>query len=173
VTFTSASPKVASSTDADSFYFQLSKALNTVAVNRKRAGQLIVMTPRRWAWITAALDGQGRPLVVPGDVNEQNAPGLVSRVVAEGLVGTLQNVPVLVSHALPATTGQQDKVLVLRYEDFRLWESTPVLRALVEPLSGTLEVRFQAYEYMGAIFERYPKSICVISGTGLADPNMG
>jgi hypothetical protein len=40
---------------------------------------LIVMHPRRWAWIAAATDTTGRPLIVPTGAT-QNSPGTAAGV---------------------------------------------------------------------------------------------
>jgi hypothetical protein len=38
-------------------------------------------------------------------------------------------------------------------------------------LSGTLQIRFQAYAYSALTFGRAPNSIAIISGAGLASPS--
>jgi hypothetical protein len=65
------------------------------------------------------------------------------------------------------TGSNQAPILVGRFSDFMLWESTIRLRALQESLSGTLQVRYQAYQYLAFIGNRYPTALSVINGTGL------
>jgi HK97 family phage major capsid protein len=173
VTYTSAAPAYTSATTANSFVFQVAKAINGVATLRKRAPQVIVMHPRRWAWITTALDSQNRPMVVP--TAEMNAYGRVNDVAAEAIVGTQSGLPVLVDATIPTNKGagtNEDRVYVLRLDDLRIWESTPIARAMVAPLSAQLGVRLQVYGYLAAILNRYAGSISRISGTGLVDPGL-
>jgi hypothetical protein len=42
---------------------------------------------------------------------------------------------------------------------------------LQEVLSGTLQVRFQLYNYVAFIPNRYPASVARINGTGMAAPS--
>ena len=51
-----------------------------------------------------------------------------------------------------------------------LYEGALRTRALVEVLSGTLQVRLQAYNYMAFIPDQYPVSYSLIDGTGLVMP---
>ncbi len=171
VTFTSAAPAYTSATTANSFVFQVAKAINGVATVRKRGAQVIVMHPRRWAWITTALDSQNRPMVVPETA--VNAYGRLSNVAAEAVVGTQSGLPVMLDQSIPTTVGtNQDVVFVLRLDDMRLWESAPVARAMVQPLSATLGIRLQVFGYLAGILNRYAGAIAKITGTGLVDPGL-
>ena len=60
-------------------------------------------------------------------------------------------------------------MIVARFSDFWLFQETTRLRALPEILSGTLQLRYQAYVYL-AFCIRFDPSIAVISGTGLDAP---
>ena len=67
---------------------------------------------------------------------------------ADNVVGSMQGVPNVIDATLPTDQGpgtNQDVVVVMRVDDSRLFESAPVTRALVAPLSGNLAVRLQAY----------------------------
>jgi hypothetical protein len=95
--------------------------------------------------------------------------------VSEGIVGsTGHGLPVLVSSAAVITNDSagttNDVVLVVRTADLWLWESDIRTRVLTEVLSGQLSVRIQLYNYSATMFDRYPKSISAIRGTGLATP---
>lgn len=59
VTYTDTTPTV------PELYPKLADAIQQVAVNRFAPATAICMHPRRWAWTTAALDSQTRPLAVP------------------------------------------------------------------------------------------------------------
>jgi hypothetical protein len=59
----------------------------------------------------------------------------------------------------------------MRREDQWIWESPIRTRVLYEVLSGALTVRIQLYNYSATMFDRYPKSISAVRGTGLATPS--
>jgi HK97 family phage major capsid protein len=169
VTYTSATPT------AGSLYAKISDAIQQIHTNRFLPPDLIVMHPRRWGWLTAQSDSTGRPLFLPLGFNPQNPQGLSGGVVSEGIVGsTGHGLPVLVSSAAIVTNDSagttNDVVLVVRTADLWLWESDIRTRVLTEVLSGQLSVRIQLYNYSATMFDRYPKSISAIRGTGLATP---
>lgn len=175
VTYTSAGPKFTSATNADSFVYQLAKAINAMWTGRKLAPQVILMHSRRWAWITTALDSQTRPMIVPEPQTGPAAFGRLANVNAQSVVGVLNGVPVLVDQSIPTNKGggtNQDEVYVLRLDDMRLWETAPVARAFPQPLADKLQVRLQVYGYVAAILNRYASSIVRITGTGLVDPGL-
>jgi hypothetical protein len=62
----------------------------------------------------------------------------------------------------------QDLVLVFRSDDQLLYESTPRLEVFRETKADTLSVFLRLYNYGAFTGGRYPKSIAVITGTGLA-----
>jgi HK97 family phage major capsid protein len=61
-TFTSASPTAAL------FYSKANGMLSSFVANRFAPPTHWLMHPRRWYWLMAQVDSQGRPLVVPNDV---------------------------------------------------------------------------------------------------------
>lgn len=165
--YTDGSPTVAE------FYSSLANAVQKVHTTRFLPPTAIIMHPRRWAWILAAGDTTGRPLVVPnGDAFNQSA--VLSDVAPEGVVGGMQGLPVLVDPNIGTTFGastNEDRVYVCRLQDLWLMEDSPVkTRVLFEILSGTLQVRVQLYNYFAFAAGRYPKSISAITGTGLVAP---
>lgn len=169
VTYTSASPT------AGSLYSKVADAIQQIHTNRFLPPNLIVMHPRRWAFLLAASDTTGRPLVVPAAHGRFNSMAIQDEVVSEGFVGEMQGLPVLVSSAaIPtndATGTTNDVVLVMRREDLWFWESSPRSRVLYEVLSGALTVRIQLYNYNAFMADRYPKAISAIRGTGLGTPS--
>lgn len=60
--------------------------------------------------------------------------------------------------------------MVGRIKDAYLYEGAIRTRALVEVLSGTLQVRLQVYNYVALIPDRYPVAYAAIDGTGLITP---
>jgi HK97 family phage major capsid protein len=166
VTYTDASPTVAE------LYPKISDGIQRIHTSRFLPPEKVFMTPARWAWHLATVDTQGRPLVVP------NATGLnvlasQEGVNSEGLVGSIQGLPVYVDPNIPANLGagtNEDRVIIARTSDLILWEGTPKAEAFREPLAANLSVLLRFYNYAAVQFGRYPKSISVISGTGLAAP---
>jgi hypothetical protein len=75
---------------------------------------------------------------------------------------------------VPANLGagsNEDRIIVAKWDELYLFEGTPRIRVLQEVLSGTLQVRFQIYNYAAFIGNRRPKAVSVISGTGLIAPS--
>lgn len=168
VTYTDASPTVAE------LYPKVADAINQ-SHNRLLPPDAIVMHPRRWMWILAALDSSSRPLVVPGAAHgPHNALGAgMGSDKVQGPVGSLLGLPVYLDPNVPINLGggtNEDRIIVARFADMWLFESTVRTRALPEVLSGNLGVRLQVYGYVAFTAERYPSGISVISGTGLATP---
>jgi len=168
VTYTDASPTVAE------LYPKVADGVQQIHTNRFLPPQAHVMHPRRWGWFLAALDSNNRPLVVPSENGPQNAFAGMSDVRAEGSVGTLQGIPVYVDSNVPINLGgstNEDRIITARFDDLYLYESMVKSRVLYETDANTLQVRLQVWEYAAFLGSRYPKSIAVVSGTGLATPS--
>ena len=167
VSYTDTTPTVAE------LYSKIADATQKIHTGRFMAPTVIVMHPRRWAWMLAATDSTGRPLVVPQGQGPQNAVGAFSGVVSEQVVGSVQGLPVVTDPSISILGGagtNEDYILVMRASDSYLWESSVRTRVLPEVGSGTLTVRLQVYGYLAFTAERQPKSVTLISGTGLAAP---
>jgi HK97 family phage major capsid protein len=169
VTFTSASPTVTE------LYGWLANALQLINTKRYLPATAFILHPRRWAWLLAQVDTTGRPLVVPHASGAYNAVGNLQEVVAEGIVGQLLGVPVLLDPSIPTTKGagtNQDVIIAARVEDLYLWEEpAPVyFKVFEEVLSKELAIRLQVFGYSAFTAARYPQSISVVSGTGLVTP---
>ncbi|MFJ2004806.1 phage major capsid protein [Streptomyces chartreusis] len=168
VTYTDATPTVAK------LYSKVADAVQRVHTLRFMAPTVIVMHPRRWAYLLAATDSNGRPLVVPEAGNPQNAIATLGAVAAEQVVGQMHGLPVVTDPSMPTTLGagtNQDVIHVLRASDLLLYESGVRSRVLPEVGSGTLTVRLQVYGYLAFTAARYPKSVVEIGGTGLVAPS--
>ena len=166
VTYTDASPTV------PELYPKVADAKQQVDTNRYLPAQAIVMHPRRWAWHLASLDSTNRPLVVPNG-SGFNAFAGFQDVRAQGVVGELQGLPVYVDPNVPTNLGagtNEDRVILARFDDLFLYEGAVRSRVLFETDADTLSVRLQVWEYLAFIGSRYPKSIAVVSGTGLVTP---
>jgi HK97 family phage major capsid protein len=155
-------------------YSKIADAVQRVHTLRFMPPTAIVMHPRRWAYFLASVDGNGRPLVVPGAGNPQNAIATLGAVAAEQVVGQMHGLPVITDPNMPTNLGtgtNQDVIHVLRSSDLLLFESGIRTRVLPEVGSGTLTVRLQVYGYLAFTAGRYPKSVVEIGGTGLVSPS--
>lgn len=168
VTWTDTTPTVSE------LYSKLADGIQKIHTNRFQPPTVIVMHPRRWAWMLAAVDSQGRPLVVPSGQGPTNAIASFGTVGSEQVVGSLQGLPVVTDPSIPITDGtgtNEDSIIVMRAQDCILYESSLRTRVLPEVLSGTMQVRVQVYGYLAFTAERQPKSITILSGSGFATPS--
>jgi HK97 family phage major capsid protein len=156
------------------FYPKLSDAIQRIHTLRYMAPNLIVMHPRRWAWLLAAVDSSGRPLVVPNAQVPMNALAEFGRVAPQALVGSMQGLPVMVDANIPTLNGAsttEDAVFVTRTDDNLLMESgTPTVKVYEEIVSGNLQVRIQVYGYIVYTALRYAAAHSKITGAGLVAP---
>ena len=170
VTYTDATPTVAE------FYPKLMDAIQQVNSNRFAGPDLIIMHPRRAAWLAAAVDGQSRPLVLPQSNVPQNAMG-VGPVAGYGLNGLqVAGIPVVADANISIVGGagsNEDSVFVVRRADMLLFESpgAPSMVRMDQTDGGNLTVKLVAYQYAASVFGRYPAAISKVSGTGLVAPS--
>lgn len=185
---TGASPSVTGSV------FQASgQMLSLVARTRLRPPTHHVWHPWLWYFLMTQVDTAGRPLVVPGTPNnvgynqaaiENDGP------VVSGPVGWYQGLPVILDPNVPVTwpasggtnpqittlsagqfaptagSGVFTPMLTGLWNDMFLWEGEMRTRALTEVLSGNLQVRFQLYNYVASIPNRYQAYADVSTGSG-------
>jgi HK97 family phage major capsid protein len=168
VTYTDSTATVAE------IYPKIADAVQQIHTSIYQAASVIFMHPRRWAFFLAAADGNNRPLITP--YAPQNAPGTHGGPVAEGLVGSMQGLPVYVDANIPSTLGagtNEDRIIVVRREECYLWEdqSGPYLETFRDVGSGTMTVRFRLHNYYAQCHERRAKAISAIAGTGLSTPS--
>lgn len=169
-TYTNATPAVVGT---GQFYSQLVQAISTVQANRYLPPDTILMHPRRWAWVAAAVDTQNRPLVpLSGQaVNPLGDGG--SDPVAQGASGTIAGLQVFVDPNLPANLGtgtNQDVAYVFRRGDIMLWESAPKAETFTEPYADSMGVLFRLYAYAAMVPDRYGSSIVQVTGSGMVTP---
>ena len=167
VTWTSATPT------AGGFYGQLARLQGQIAATRLAPADVIVMAPRRWAWLASYTDSTGRPLVVPtsGGFNSMATPD--GAYASAGHVGTLLGLDVVVDPNLPVNLGagtNQDVVLMFKRDDIRFWEAD--LRADIQtaPYADSLGLLFRCWNYSAMIPDRYLASLGQLQGTGLVTP---
>jgi HK97 family phage major capsid protein len=140
-----------------------------------------VWNPTLWYLLLSTLDSQNRPLVVPdGGAYNQAAIEAGGPDVVEGYAGTYYGIPVHLDVNMPLTFGgsvnpqittisngtyaptpgsgtnaNYTPMLLERASDMFLWEGEMRSRVLTEVLSGTLQVRFQVYNYVAYMTDRY------------------
>jgi HK97 family phage major capsid protein len=168
ITYTDAAPTQAK------VFNQIIKAKNAVEVGRYLPATAILMHPTRWDWFLEWVDGQQRPMVVP-DGPSFNGAGTMTGQAAQGSAGTLAGLPVFLDAQMPVNQGagtNQDSIVVARWEELMLWESTPVFEAFQQPYADSMGVLFRAYGYFAAIPNRYTAAVSVIGGTGLVLPSL-
>ena len=167
VTWTQATPTAAG------FYGQLARLQGQIAATRLAPADVIVMAPRRWAWLASYTDSTGRPLVVPtaGGFNSMATPD--GAYASAGHVGTLLGLDVVVDPNIPINLGaglNQDVVLMFKRDDIWFWEAD--LRADIQtaPYADSLGLLFRCWNYSAMIPDRYLASLGQLQGTGLTTP---
>lgn len=146
------------------------------AIQRITSGFLnpthVIMHPRRWAFFLAAVDSTGRPLF--NAIAGQNAMGAGSNSQANGIVGQMQGLGVVLDPNLPTNLGagtNEDVILVIDANQIYLWEEgAPRTRVFEDIGSGTLTVRLSVWGYFAFMANRYAAGISTITGTGLIAP---
>ena len=170
VTYTDASP-----TGAE-LYSKIVDGIQQVNSNRFAGADLIVMHPRRLAFLQAETDGNGRPLVVPTQNVPQNAMG-TGPIAGYGVTGaSIAGLPVVTSGKISTgagACGNDDVIFIVRRADMLLFEDNtqPVMVRYDQTAGLNLTVTLVAYQYACFIGGRYPASISKISGTGLVAPS--
>lgn len=140
-------------------------------INEKRflPADLIVMHPRRWAWLCAQSDSSGRPLV------QVDGPGVNAvgngDAASYGIVGSIAGVPVLSDAGVPTALGvstDEDRIIITRRADNIFMEDggAPVGLRFDEAKGSALSVQLVTYGFSAFTAGRYPVATCVLSGTG-------
>lgn len=166
---------VTSGVTVEKFYGAIADAIQRVHTQRFLAPTHIAMHPRRWAWLTAAVDGDKRPLVLPSGRSVNNVATL-DAVASQQVVGELQGLPVVTDPNIGTAYGSgetpdEDVAYVQRSNDLLLYESPIRTRVLPEIGGKNLTVHLQVYSFVAFTAERYPKSVVEI--TGLSAPSFG
>jgi HK97 family phage major capsid protein len=169
VTLTTASPTAAL------LYPKIADAVQRVNSLRYMPANLIVMHPRRWAFLLASVDSSNRPLVTPNAGNGLNTMGNGGNTGA-GVVGQIMGIDVLVDANIPTNLGSgtnEDRIIVCYSPDLCLWEQTgsPMQLRFEQTLGGQLTIKLVAFGYSAFTAGKYPAGISVISGTGLVTPS--
>lgn len=166
-------------TNAGALHSKVADAIQRVNANRFSPPTVIFMHPRRWGWLTAAVDSTGRPLVVPNQQAPQNAIGVGQAAEYGQIVGVMLGLPVVTDASVPTTVSSstvsgatEDVVIVTRAPDVHVFEDSPgpSLVEFRETLAGALTVKIVAWGYSAFTAGRYPSATAIVSGSNLTTP---
>ena len=171
VTYTDASPTVAE------LYPKILDAVQQIQTSFFGGPNVLVMHPRRLAYILAAVDSTNRPLAVPTAQGPQNAFAAGSGSVVYGNSGyTIAGLPVVTDANVPTNIGvgtNEDVILVGNTQELHLWEQgagEPMMLRFEQPKGAELDVQMIVYGYAAFTANRYPKAWAYLTGTGLVTP---
>jgi HK97 family phage major capsid protein len=169
VTYTSGSPTIGL------LYTAALQAQSQIGTALFDESKVIFMHPRRWFWGLAAQSTTDSRPFVPAQGEVLNVFGVPAEdLPVQAYAGTFAGKPVFLSAAITTADGigtNQDRVYVCKNDEYLLWEGALRTRVLPEVLSGTLQVRFQVFNYVAAMPHRLPKATGIITGTGLVAPS--
>lgn len=170
ITFTATTPTVAL------LYPKLADAVQQIQSNAFISPTHWIMHPRRLAFLLAATDTTGRPLVVPTANGPMNGVAAGNSAVAYGNSGySLMGLPIIADASVGTTYGastNQDEIYCVSAPEFHLWEQPGAPFALQFDATGAdkLQIKSVIYGFAAASAERYPLAASIISGTGLVAP---
>jgi HK97 family phage major capsid protein len=171
ITFTATTPTVAL------LYPKLADAVQQIQSNAFISPTHWIMHPRRLAFLLAATDTTGRPLVVPAPNGAMNGVAAGNGAVAYGNSGySLMGLPIIADANVGTTYGastNQDEIYCVSAPEFHLWEQPGAPFALQFDATGAdkLQIKSVIYGFAAASAERYPLAASIISGTGLVAPS--
>ena len=168
VTYTDASPSVAE------LYPKLMDAIQKVQTTFFAGPNVIVMHPRRLAFIMAALDTTNRPLVVPAP-RSQNGVAAGSGAVYGNSGYEIAGLPIITDANVSVAQGagtNEDTIYVGNLQELHLWEDAgaPMYLRFDQPKAAELDVLAVVYGYSAYTANRYPNAWAKIGGTGLVTP---
>ena len=170
VTYTDASPTVAE------LYPKLLDAVQKIQTNFFAGPNVIIMHPRRLAWILAALDSSNRPLAVPTPV-AMNPISFGSGSVQYGNSGySIAGLPVVTDATVSTAQGagtNEDTIYIGNAQELHLWEEgagEPMMLRFEQPKGAELDIQMIVYGYAAFTANRYPNAWAKIGGTGLVTP---
>ena len=172
VTYTDASPTVAE------LYPKLVDSIQKVQTTFFAGPNVMIMHPRRLAFILAAVDGQSRPLAVPTPTSSgQPAYAYGSGAAQYGNSGySILGLPVYTDATVATNKGagtDQDTIYIGNSQELHLWEQgdgTPMMLRFEQPKAAELDVTMIVYGYSAVTANRYPNAWAQINGTGLITP---
>ncbi len=171
VTFTSTTPTVAL------LYPKLADAMSIIADSIFSTPTHWIMTPRRLAWILAAVDTTNRPLALPMANAPQNALSVGGGAMKYGNSGySILGLPVIVDSNVRKTDGaatNQDEIYCVDMAEMFLWEESgsPFALSFEATNAGNLSTKIVVEGALAFSAGRYPLASSIISGTGLTSPS--
>ncbi len=151
----------------------IANAIQSINTQRLVPPNVIVMHPRRWGFLTIAVDGSSRPLVTV-EAGGLNVFGQGDAAAVQTVVGSIQGLPVVTDPNLRTNLGagtNQDEILVCRREDLYLWEDPGTIREFTfEQAVGPASIQLAVYGNFAFTAGRYPTAVAYISGAGLVTP---
>lgn len=168
VAYTDASPTV------PELYPKLQDAIQQINAGLFAPARVIVMHPRRWGWINAAVDTATRPIATPAPYAFN--PMAVGEAAGYGTpVGSISGLPVITDGNIATTLGggTEDNIFVLGSDELFFWEEggdvTP-RRFQFEQSNAPQSVRLAVWGYSAFSAGRLPLASATIGGTGLVVP---
>lgn len=169
VTYTDASPTVGE------LWPKLADAVQRVNSNRYMPATAWFMHPRRWGFVTAAVDTTGRPLFNFTPTPPNVVMGLGDAANYGQVVGTLMGLPVVTDANIPTNLGagtNEDIIILARTPDILYYED-PMMQFTMEQALTTApgQVRLAVGRFALFMAGRWPSGIATIGGTGLVTPS--
>jgi HK97 family phage major capsid protein len=169
VTYTDASPSVAE------LYPKLMDAIQKVQTTFYAGPNVIIMHPRRLAFIMSALDTTNRPLVVPAPRNMNGVASGNGAVVYGNSGYEIAGLPVITDANVSIAQGagtNEDTIFIGNLQELHLWEDagSPMFLRFDQPKAAELDVLAVVYGYSAYTANRYPNAWAKIGGTGLVTP---
>lgn len=172
VTATDASPTVAE------LYPKLLDLIQKIQTTYYANPNVMIMHPRRLAWILAALDSTNRPLAVPVPQSPMNAiavgDGGVVRYANSGYA--IAGLPVVTDANVSTAEGagtNEDVIYIGDTNELHLWEEgdgAPMYLRFDQPKAAELDVLAVVYGYSAYTAARYANAWGKITGTALVTP---
>lgn len=158
-------------TTGASLVSSIHNAVGKINASRYAAADLILMHPRRWAWLCAQSDSSLRPLVQIDGPGVNAVGNGAAAGYGTGVVGSLVGIPVVTDAGVPTNLGastDEDRIVVTRRQDNLFMEASgaPIGLTFEEVKSDQLSVQMVVHGYSAYTAGRYPVSTCVLSGTG-------
>ena len=149
----------------------IANAIQSINTQRFLPPDVIIMHPRRWGFLTIAVDTANRPLVTV-EAGSLNIFGQGEAAATQQVVGSIQGIPVITDPNVRVNQGagtNQDEIIVGRRGDWYLWENA-IQQFTFEQPAGPASVQLALYGNHAFTAARYPTGTALISGAGLVPP---
>ncbi len=160
-------------TTVASFISKVIGSLNDVATGISAPATCIVMHPRRWHWLLAQSDTNGRPYATPYAGAAQNPGGIGGTGYGVG-VGTLAGLPVVADANIGTSYGvstNEDRIIVTRLDRLCGWEAPVMSFRFDEAVGAPQTIRLAVFGYSAFTAERYVSGTSLVVGSGLVAPS--